>query len=171
MVETIEDLLKQAKLEEQQRRNRILAADEELRLRALAQDALLDFFRALDQRYSMRLRERFKRALSVAFPRSAATPRADQSSAARRAAASSIRNAPQALSPVQFAEAMARSRAAVRRHLAAQTEATESAPADAEPAIQAPQGVLPCSCPSCGAPLQVSVGASVAANSGGVSHA
>jgi len=171
VVETVEDKLKQARLEEQQRRNRILAADEELRLRALAQDAALNFFEALDQRYSVRLRERFKRALCVAFPRFGATRDAGRSGKAHPAEVWSVRSAAQELSPVQFAEAMGRSRAEVQRHLAAQTEATEASPADAEPAIPAPQGVLPCSCPSCGAPLQVSVGVSVAANSGGVSRA
>lgn len=41
MVETVEDKLKQAKLEEQLRRNRMAEADEELRARAFARDAAL----------------------------------------------------------------------------------------------------------------------------------
>ena len=50
MVETVEDRLKQAKLEEQLRRNRMAEADEELRARALAQDvALRDHLDRLDE--------------------------------------------------------------------------------------------------------------------------
>lgn len=119
---------------------------------------------------SVRVRELVRWAVSAVFPQAPEVLHADRSDSVLLAAASSVQDAVRAPRPEAFAEAMGRSRAAVQRHLAAQTEATEASPVGAAPAIPAPQGVLPCSCPLCGASLQVSVGVS-AANSGDVSHA